>query len=804
MKLSKIANFTLALIITFAQLTWAQDPNYQGVSYNAGPDVTTPEGREVLDIMAEAGSYGDLSVLIAGEQRFRPLYGPTFSRMLFEKNSIVALVQGQDVTHKAEFAGNPATAGFGGRAEDVGRYIGVRGEMGFINSYAATITGQYGSSGSPIVQLDSQGRPEKLTTTTIIDNGFWTLSMDARSRVTQTRHKLLTWILKNNPESLRLVILFGGASRDAFANFLASNGAQVGTNFDPKKLSRTRVPKMKLVNTGGNGQAAVPLTKEGGDLYELVLGRKLNYKLPQKKPKGFVADIDQAREKLSAELDRWFDQMAFLSGGLDGSGLLHPAQIGGFDLDSQLVIQGQPTISLKGLKLTNGYTVQNDILVQDFPHPTRMSMEGKEWASKEINKSMAPIRWFIENRGFVLNPKPHEKSDFEKAMDYEYARSDTDSKTYNFGTPQNRMGSTSDAVRAGAHIIIDGSRDKKSFLKQTPKQKAAGEIPEFDMSVQLAANAKELPAQMPPANELWTTAPQGTDIRYQFDRGPSIDIDQIIGESVPGVIAEVQPTTGAFAHYRGKWKGARGLYLYTPFEEYSDILTQRAATGDFGQHFHGLMEQRGVGDQYLVLKTVPASKESWALNDWKKMFDASQEYRKRLIQAVLSKNDLEFIIVDDPIMESELNTLLKKSSKIPVIRMNRVEGVVSSGFEELAARLAQVPTLNQTPYQVKRSNIPRSHLYFTSRWWEGTSGDRVLTALDPELRGKVFASVVPTWASRQKFQMPADQLKAAKDLRQWVEDMALKVTPITDCNLLFLDRKTQQAAQPWIPKKEAS
>ena len=47
-------------------------------------------------------------------------------------------------------------------------------------------------------------------------------------------------------------------------------------------------------------------------------------------------------------------------------------------------------------------------------------------------------------------------------------------------------------------------------------------------------------------------------------------------------------------------------------------------------------------------------------------------------------------------------------------------------------------------------NIPRSHLSFYSRVWEGTSGDRVITSKGTKYKGIAFAEVVPSWAYNQK------------------------------------------------------
>jgi len=59
-----------------------------------------------------------------------------------ETNSVKILFIGQDGTHIAETAGRPATAGFGGRAQDLARHFGVGPSAAFMNAYAFTINGQ--------------------------------------------------------------------------------------------------------------------------------------------------------------------------------------------------------------------------------------------------------------------------------------------------------------------------------------------------------------------------------------------------------------------------------------------------------------------------------------------------------------------------------------------------------------------------------------------------------------------------------------------------------------------------------------
>jgi hypothetical protein len=54
---------------------------------------------------------------------------------------------------------------------------------------------------------------------------------------------------------------------------------------------------------------------------------------------------------------------------------------------------------------------------------------------------------------------------------------------------------------------------------------------------------------------------------------------------------------------------------------------------------------------------------------------------------------------------------------------------------------------------VRMNDIPRSHLSFYARTWEGTSGDRVITSRGKEYKGLAFAMIVPKWAYDQELEL---------------------------------------------------
>jgi len=101
--------------VTDLNAAWAYDP---------GPDPNTAMGRELIEIVASQPYMPGISLEMTGSQKFRPAFGPTLWRMIQAPNSIKILFLGQDGTHIAEAAGRTATAGFGGRAQDMAAHFG--------------------------------------------------------------------------------------------------------------------------------------------------------------------------------------------------------------------------------------------------------------------------------------------------------------------------------------------------------------------------------------------------------------------------------------------------------------------------------------------------------------------------------------------------------------------------------------------------------------------------------------------------------------------------------------------------------
>lgn len=746
---------SLILLIVLITNAMAVMPKW---SYDPGPNPNSEMGRELIDITASIPNFAQMSLELMRSQKFRPAFGPIPWRMVLDENKVKMLFIGQDGTHIAEAAGRPATAGFGGRAQDLANFFGVNEGAAFINTYAFTIKGQYGIYNTPYIQYDDNGEPV-VHFSNFVDNKFWLLSMDLESPLVKWRNNLIDWIIRNNKKSMKLIVLFGGAARDAIATYAISKGAKV-TSWMERLKDKVQVPLTKSEYAGGNNTFPSLVAKDGGDLYEDMLGRSVDYK-SSKDQKAVVKDL---KDNVKA----YIKNMAFTKGGPNGNGLINMAQLGGFDLET-MIVNNTKTISLKGLELNDGTIIKNDILVVSLPHPSYLSRlvmdadsyyEGKEAASRAVMKNVRALDKYAD-KGWEIEADPGKTNFYALGENYEYGRSDIGPEFYDFGTPANRMVSKSTARRMSrnANVVIIGTRDNGRFDMDKIK----------DMTYAMPA---------PGINEkdLYIARPSSFENRYVFDRGPgeklakmmktTLDYDSLYSEKedmsfdedgIASFNIKSHPSVEDFGHYRGTFNDPKVFILADPIG-YDDIITAKALSGTRGQYIQGLMNQLQIDDQYLVLKTVPFGMDGASDIEWKYVLKHSNEYRETLVKEIM-KTSNPIVMVDGKYALSEANRILGEDALI--IDLGRNEFGTYEGLVDAAKTLNALNLIKNDVEFVSMANIPRSHLSFYSRVWEGTSGDRVITSSGKAYEGIAFAEVVPAWAYNQDWDKLA---KASYDI----------------------------------------
>ncbi|MBL7716836.1 MAG: hypothetical protein JNL01_15325 [Bdellovibrionales bacterium] len=747
---SRVLSSVLALSLVLSPVAWAGGgspwaPGSENWEYNMGPDPQTKEGRELIEIAASLPSYGTMSYELMDSQKFRFIFGLMMTRTYYEKDAVKMLFIGQDATHIAEAAKQPGTSGFGARVQSIGNFFGVDQGVSTTNAYLSTIKGQYGSFTHPYVEGGT------IKTTSFVDNQLWMLSNSEQSEIRVRREQFWEWMIKNNPSSLQMMVVFGGAARDAFAEFLIARGAKVGTRFTEERLKGVRVPETQLMYAGGNNEFPVPVDKKGRDIYSVLLKRKMDYSKP--------ADQTAANELLTKRPKEVLNLMVFSGKGINGSGIVNPAQLGGYDL-SKVEINGKKTVSLKGLKLSDGTVIRDDIAFAVSAHPSSLSKMKPADASKALRKSFEPLEQ-LKRTGWKVVPDLDDQGKlrrnlWDEGKDYVYGRADIRPGYFEFGAPDDRRVSRADASRMGADVIVAGTRDKVSFSKE-----------------QVEAIKASKPSEATGAAGNWLSTFFENRDPMIFDRGPGADIAKAIMNSLdrskifapkPGMTFEANGIdalnvkthegTGFFGIHRGSFETAKVLILADP-HGLDDWTTSRALTGTRGQYLNGLMKDLGYGDDYLVLKTVPVGMDGATAAEWEVTRKNTEKYREAAIKEALKNTGIETIFTDGPIAKVEMERILaklgvtdKKVISIARTGMNPESGIVEAG-KAAGKRVT-----------AKMVDIPRAHLTFWSnvfRPWEGRGGDQVVDAKG-KAKGAVRGLVAPAWVTKQKF-VPTPEVK---------------------------------------------
>ena len=704
-------------------------------AHDQGPNPETPEGRTLIDLMADYPYMPGVSEVIMGYQKFRPAFAQVFYRLTNE-DPLKILIQGQDATHIAEAAGRTATAGFGGRAQHMAGYFGVDWGAGFWNTYQNTIRGQYGSFDHPYIYFN-QGKAE-VRFGSYVDPHLWALTHEGPQA--RWRNDFQEELIKQHPE-LRLMILFGSAARDSAASFVESRGGSVEPRTSEKSMKDTQVPLTELKYAGGNNQFPVLIGKQGQDLYAEFLDRKMDYSKS--------GDREDAIASIENNLEWFMKRMVFTKAGPYKNGLLHRAQLGGYDL-GKMMINGEPTINLRGLSLSDGSPIEQDLLVTQYPHPSSLSRMTREDASEVVRKRLEVFAPYIE-KGWEITPDPGHTNNFAQGEPYQYGREDIGPEYYPYGTPLTRQVpvSTASRMRGAPDVIIWGTRDRVEFDPE-----------------EIEAARNSVASETLDPNQVWAAPTTGVEHRYQFDRGPgeyakvmteALDVETIF-EPKPGKSykkdgihafnVKNHPEVGPFGHYRGNFNQPRVLILADPHQQ-NGLITSVGMTGARGQYLQGLMNDIGVSDNYLAIKTVPFRMEGASQEEWSTVLEQTQGYRDAIFEKFLAENQPEMIIADGPKAKAELERILGKDDpRIINIQRGKTSGY---GIRGAGKRIVEKFDSFQGKVKGEMADIPRSHLPNLARHWEGRGGDQVVSAKpgDPN-EGLAFAVVAPKQATEQK------------------------------------------------------
>jgi hypothetical protein len=393
---------------------------------------------------------------------------------------------------------------------------------------------------------------------------------------------------------------------------------------------------------------------------------------------------------------------------------------------------------------------------------------------------------------------PGFRNKFADGEEYKYGRATLAPIFYSFGTPPSREVGVSSALRMRGkpNVIIFGTRNEVDFGADVIDQMS-----------------KAQPAEKINPGEIFTGRPRTTPARYDFDLGPgekwartmkeNLDLEKIFAPKSgktyekDGIAAlNVKNTSdhGDFGHYRGSFENARVLVLADP-DGADDLITSRALTGARGQYLQGLMNDLGVGKDYLVIKTVPFIMDGADQSEWATVLSQTGKYRDAILGELLQKK-YDLILTDGPFAQAEMIRLMKGHAVNNLVSIQRNGLGNNSGIVEAGASISALSAFKGAHVSGERANIPRPHLTFYAHVWEGTSGDSVVGAKD-QGRGLAYAIVAPNWAFKQKVQLDDITAKSVNDLKLHLQNSGLMMPgeSVSD----FMKRKEATAG-----KKKAS
>ncbi len=794
--------------------------------FDRGPDPKDPMQMELLDIIQDMpylpGISQELQVLVPSYkrgQKMRPDFGAMPLRGFLTPNSISVLVIGQDGTHIAEGANRPGIAGFGGRVHDMLKHFGVLEGVLFTNLYVNTISGQYGSRNTPVIK---DGKTIEFRN--VIENRQWLMTHEGPYG--KWRNRFISWVIRNNMKSLRMVMMLGQAGKDAGANFINSIGGVVGARSSVGSGYRYQVPVFKMEPAGGNNEWAVPLTKDGKDVAEVLrqdetirtalktkLEEKLSAETKEIRIKALKARIkaldkklkysdgrqeygvstENAKSLLLDNVEKAKELMSFTYGGPQRNGVLFPQQFGGWDLHT-MKVEGQKTRSIKGLSVPcNGSKVgvckdaitvsAPDIVFVGAPHPTSLSMgemTKKGSAAIKVEKELLkPLKAELDRGWNPPTPESGMKSAFLEGKAYKYRRGVIPQSHGDPGITDLRLLPVSTAKRQGKSMIVIGTRDRASFSK-TEIKKLEKDTPSNQSLVS--------------SNYVLTGRAKFDSWKTKYDRGPNEKYAKLLFQSlnkkeshwvnskyleeankvydeifensykddyskeyaysksvrtifdkygIDAFSAKTHPDAGFFGHYRGTFDNPKVIIVSDPLG-YDSFITSKAATGERGQYLNGLMSDLGVKENYLVLSTVPFAMDGASEEEWQTVIKRTEKYRYDLIKELKSDFPKAIFLADGKYATQEVYRILEEKSYI--------EGYQTSNHSEDMKSLGKklLKKFKGSDVTGLKKDIPREHLTWIARVWEGTSGDRVITATDKTNKGKAFAIVAPDWARKNK------------------------------------------------------
>ncbi|MBL7545626.1 MAG: hypothetical protein JNL11_17535 [Bdellovibrionaceae bacterium] len=792
----------LALALFSGATTYSNPNTNGGLGYNPGMDPTTEMGRRAIQIWSTIPEHGYFSEHLTDAQKYRKDWGAVLGKTDFTANSITAIATGQDAVDDAEAAKLPGTGhGYAQRVQAILNFIGLHYSISGNNASSQTIKAQYGMFGYPILKVGADGKMQ-VVFEKYINSHQWAMFHGDDSVVRQHREAYWEYLIENNPETLKLWILFGGFSHDSFAKFLMTRGFRIPTRTSADELSKYRVIETREVFAGGNNNFPVIQTKEGKDFYQLLLGdKKIDYKN--------IKDQERIIEAMKTATPEMLAKIAISGGGIADSGMIDPGQFGGYALDKAEVFMNGKWVpannSLRGLQLRSGKVIDRDIAFLASQHPTAMG-EDSATASRKVNELFRKLEP-LEARGFEIpvdtdkdgKPFPNSRKLGER---FSWDKAQLPLEVHPFGAPVNLVRPDSSPDRMGSDVLIVNPPNRQDLAKFGIRNLDAL----FDTAaIEAAKNVRFTEPSLMHPNDLWSHSRRQSENNSIFSRGPGARLEQIMKSNLdPSLLApkdgmqvvhrsknadgeeitidktlrtnglaayniKSAPNMKFFAHYRGDVVKPRAFVLADP-ADLEDRNTFIAHSGERGQHIEGMLREMGISDSAFILKTVPVDMIDATAVEWEAVRKPTEKYREDVLKEILSKGSIEVLVADGPVAQAELKRIVAKLGikNIPIVHIDR-GATAADGILAAQVQIRKILKYAQVTLSGKPVSIPITHQNFLARAYEGNAVGTVVRSNHPNF-ADMYAVVIPKVVTSQKVNpLPSTSESIGKILKYFQE-----------------------------------
>ena len=233
------------------------------------------------------------------------------------------------------------------------------------------------------------------------------------------------------------------------------------------------------------------------------------------------------------------------------------------------------------------------------------------------------------------------------------------------------------------------------------------------------------------------------------------------------------PSFGHGPVYRGKLEDSEVLVLADQMS-HDDFFSTRALTGLAGQRLQQALYLAKAEGNYGILRTLPVDtlklrEGRWTVSD--KLVAASASKINGLISNVISNKKIVVVIgeaawaawdryAESQRVEANLNVVkVDAPTESNVDQYKELIREISRALQGRAVWTSRVNEYASGEIPVARP-IPREDLPYSSRWWMGTSGNRVVRPLctncepggdrrsDADPMGDYYTAHAPEWVSR--------------------------------------------------------